>query len=85
MYKQLLPLVPDYLFTRRHVYRAAMSRPSPIYSKFSAPQSQFPSIALTQRDFRLNFCINNGSCSNCDSVPIYTAATLDRQLDEVSG
>jgi hypothetical protein len=60
-----------------------MSRPSALLSKIAVPQTAFPGIALTQRDFRLNFCINNGSLSLSSVVPVYAAATLDRQLDEV--
>lgn len=60
-----------------------MSRPSPLLSKMSTPTSQFPGVALTQPDFRLNFCINSGSRSMPKFVPIYKAITLDRQLDQV--
>jgi hypothetical protein len=48
------------------------------------PQSQFPSIALTSKDFRFHFAVNCGSISLTDSVPIYTSEYLDTQLDEVS-
>jgi len=61
-----------------------MSRPKPLLSKIALPQTGFPGLALSQRDFRLNFCINNGSLSLSSVAPVYAAATLDRQLDEVS-
>jgi hypothetical protein len=62
-----------------------LSRPTPLLSKIRAPNSQFPSLALQHRDFRLNFCINNGSRSMPDSVPIYKGETLNRQMDDVCG
>lgn len=65
-----------------NMLRACMSRPSLLVSKLAAPNSQYPGLALTQRDFRLNFCINNSSRSMPQSVPIYHPETLDRQLDE---
>jgi hypothetical protein len=70
--------------TSCRVYRASMSKSSMLFSKTVAPQSVFPLFALKQRDFRLNFCVNNGSASMASCVPIYRAETLDRQLDEVS-
>ena len=62
------------------VPRAAMSRPSSL-SIVPLPQHFFPGLALTQRDFRFNFVINNGSRGRF--VTIYTASQLDDQLDEV--
>ena len=44
------------------VSRAQMSRPSSL-SMIVVPNHQFPGLALTHRDFRFNFCINNGSKS----------------------
>ena len=41
-------------------------------------------MCLTQGDFRLNFCINNGSRSLPKYVPIYKPESLDRQLDEMT-
>lgn len=35
-------------------------------------------------DFRLNFCINNGSRSMPKYIPIYRSDYLDRQLDEAT-
>jgi hypothetical protein len=67
-----------------NMLRACMSRPSPLLSKIRAPNSQFPALALQHRDFRLNFCINNGSRSMPESVPIYRGETLNRQMDDVS-
>ena len=61
-----------------------MSRPSDVLSKISTPQSHFPEFALSSRDFRLNFCINNGSESMLKIVPVYTPRELDSQLDIVS-
>ncbi len=63
--------------------RAAMSRPSSL-SIIPVPQTQFPGMAIAHRDFRLNFCINNGSKSMPNVVPVFRAALLDRQLDDVS-
>ena len=50
----------------------------------ATPQTNFPGLALTHRDFRLHFAINNGSCSQLEEVPIYTPDRLDQQLDDVS-
>jgi hypothetical protein len=47
------------------------------------PQTVYPNIALTQRDFRLHFAINNGSSSYPAEIPIYYVDKLDAQLDEV--
>jgi len=47
------------------------------------PQTQFPHLALSSRDFRLHFAINCGSLSQIELVPIYRWPTLDAQLDEV--
>ena len=44
----------------------------------------FCCLLTHQRDFRLNFCINNGSLSMLPYVPIYALDQLDNQLDEVS-
>ena len=60
-----------------------MARPSSL-SIIPVPQHQFPGLAVTQRDFRLNFCINNGSKSMPSMVPIYSPDYLDELLDEVS-
>jgi hypothetical protein len=61
-----------------------MSRPSPIISKITVPNSVFPGLALTHKDFRLNFCLNCGSKSSPDEVPIFNADDLDGQLDDVT-
>lgn len=61
-----------------------MARPSSL-SIIPIPQHQFPGLAVTQRDFRMDFCINNGSKSMPSMVPIYTPDNLDELLDEVSG
>lgn len=61
-----------------------MCKPSLIFSKTTTPTSTFPTFAFKNRDFRVNFCVNNGSVSMASCVPIYKAETLDRQLDEVS-
>ena len=53
-----------------NLLRAAMSRPSTVLTKIPSPTTQFPGLALTQRDFRLNFCINNGSMSMLPYVPV---------------
>lgn len=60
-----------------------MSRASPLLSKFTAPNTHFPDLALTYRDFRLNFCLNNGSRSIQTPVPVYKPHLLDKQLDHV--
>jgi len=62
-----------------NVLRAALCRPSP-----HTYLAQFPGLALYQRDFRLNFCINNGSKSMPAVVPLYKANALDDQLDEAT-
>ncbi len=61
-----------------------MSRPSDVLFKFVIPNQQYPEFALRQRDFRLNFCINNSSESLPSIVPIYKPVQLDSQLDMVS-
>lgn len=60
-----------------------MSKSSMLFSKTIAPQSTFPIFALKHRDFRLTFCINNGSASMASCVPIYKPDKIDVQLDEV--
>lgn len=60
-----------------------MSRPSSL-SIIPVPVAHFPGMAITHRDFRLNFCINNGSKSMPNVVPIYKVGQLDRQMDEVT-
>jgi hypothetical protein len=63
-----------------------MSR-TPLFSTVAMappPQTVFPGMALSQRDFRLHFAINNGSISLPDSVPVFSAEKLDSQLDEVN-
>ncbi len=59
-----------------------MSRPSSL-SIIPVPQTQFPGMAITHRDFRLNFCVNNGSKSMPSMVPVYKTHLLDQQLDDV--
>lgn len=65
-----------------NLLRAAMARPSGL-SVIPVPNTQFPGIAITQRDFRFNYCINNSSRSLPGVVPVYTVKLLDKQLDEV--
>jgi len=67
-----------------NILRAAMSRP-PLLNQTTAriPRSHFPGLALTQRDFRFNFCINHGSISMPRQIRIFRTETLDDQLDEV--
>ena len=60
-----------------------MTKPSPLVAKVPIPSTHFPGLALTQRDFRLNFCINCSSLSCLSTVPIYKPQILDKQLDEV--
>lgn len=67
-----------------NVLRAAMCKSAMLSVKTMAPQTLFPSLAIKQRDFRLNFCINNGSSSMTSCVPVYTVDNLDRQLDEMT-
>lgn len=70
-----------------NILRAGMSRRdilTNIYNKIAVPHSQFPHLALSHGDFRLNFCINSGSRSLSKMVPIYTAELLDRQLDDMT-
>ena len=59
-----------------------MARPSSL-SIIPIPQHQFPGLAITQRDFRMDFCVNNGSKSMPSMVPIYSPDYLDELLDEV--
>jgi hypothetical protein len=68
-----------------NILRAAMSRP-PLLNQTTAriPRTHFPGLALTHRDFRLNFCLNHGSVSMPRQIFIYRTVTLDNQLDEVS-
>jgi len=66
-----------------NILRAQMSRPSS-FSMIAVPQNQFPGLALSHRDFRLNFCINSGSRSLPSKVPVYRAHSLDAQLDEMT-
>jgi len=61
-----------------------MSRPSPILSKITVPNSVFPGLALTHKDFRINFCLNCGSKSLPDEVPIFNVDDFDEQLDDVT-
>jgi hypothetical protein len=65
------------------IIRAAMNYPSQFVSKFVLPKSQF-CFALSQPDYRINFALNCGSVSNPDVVPIYSAITLDTQLDSAA-
>eukprot|EP01035_Chromulina_nebulosa_P017044 gene17044-22553_t len=67
-----------------NILRAGMCKSSAIFSKTTVPQSTFPTLALKYRDFRLNFCINNGSVSMASCVPIYKAEIIDKQLDEMT-
>ena len=59
-----------------------MCRPSSL-SIIPVPFNRFPGLALTQKDFRFNFCINNGSKSMPSMIPIYRPDNLDEFLDEV--
>ena len=61
-----------------------MSRPSPMISKITVPNTVFPNLALTKRDFRINFAINCGSKSLPEEVPIFKSVNLDEQLDTVT-
>ena len=49
-----------------------------------APKSIFLDLALNHRDFRFNFCINNGSVSSPNEICIYKAETLDEQMDHMT-
>ena len=53
-------------------------------SKITVPNTTFPGLALTQKDFRMNFCINCGSKSLPEEVPIFCSDSLDQQMDEVT-
>ena len=65
-----------------NMLRSCMSKPSPLQTKLSVPNSLFPGMSFTQRDFRLNFCINSSSRSFPCSVPIYKPDIIDRQMDD---
>ena len=67
-----------------NILRGAMSRPSPMISKITVPNTVFPGLALTKKDFRINFAINCGSKSLPEEVPIFKPVTLDEQLDAVT-
>ena len=64
-----------------NIVRASMNYPSQFVSRFVLPKSQF-SFALTKADYRINFALNCGSLSSPADVPVYSAATLDQQLDD---
>ena len=66
-----------------NILRAKMSRPSSLQF-IQIPQSKFPGLAITNRDFRFNFCINSGAKSMPAVVPIYKPESLDDQLDEMT-
>ena len=72
-----------YIILPHYYIRAAMARPSSL-SIIPVPHHQFPGLAVTQKDFRLNFCVNTGSKSMPSVVPIYSPQCLDELLDEVS-
>lgn len=65
-----------------NLLRAAMARPSSL-SIIPIPLHHFPDLAVTSRDFRLNYCINSGSRSMPNCVPVYKPETLDEQLDQM--
>ena len=50
----------------------------------SVPKSCFPGFALNNKDFRFNFCVNNGSLSMPGAIFVYKVDTLDEQLDEMT-
>lgn len=60
-----------------------MSSPLQSLAKFVIPSSSFLGLALQQRDFRINFCLNCGSRSLLSSVPVFRAERLDEQMDVV--
>lgn len=67
-----------------NIIRAKMSYPSNFLSRFVLPKSQYH-FALVRPDFRLNFALNPGSLSMPTSaVPVYKAATLNQQLNNVT-
>jgi len=66
-----------------NILRASMCRPSSL-SIIPVPNNRFPGLSITQRDFRLNFCINNGSKSMPSMIPIYKPENLDEYLDEMT-
>jgi hypothetical protein len=55
-----------------------------VSNRGSVPKSSYPGFALTNRDFRFNFCVNNGSLSMPGAIFVYKAETLDEQLDEMT-
>ncbi len=71
-----------------NIIRACMTRPPRsalgLGRTRATPKTIFPSFALKRRDFRFNFCLNNGSISMPSVVCIYKAETLDLQLDEMT-
>jgi len=66
------------------VLRAPMSRPRSLASKVVLPRSKEYAFALKTPDPRINFALTAGSVSCPTSVPIYTAETLDAQLDQTA-
>lgn len=66
-----------------NILRKSMTKPLDVMSKLSIPQSQYPEFAIQSRDFRLNFCMINGSESMYKMIPIYHSSTMDAQLDFV--
>lgn len=66
--------------------RSAMCKPSSqlLNKKISIKSFSLGLLSLTQKDFRLNFCINCGSKSMPSAIPVYYPDLLDEQLDIVS-
>ena len=71
-----------------NVLKATMTKPPRLAlglgRNSSAPKSQFPGFALKNRDFRLIFCLCNGSISTPGKICIYMPDTLDAQLDAMT-
>jgi len=65
--------------------RSSMSKYSNILGKKNRVKSaDLGFLALGEKDFRLNFCINCGSRCTPSFVPIYTPEHVDEQMDTVT-
>ena len=66
------------------IIRGASAGPSPRLSKTIIPTASFPSLELQSKDFRISFCLNCGSMSYPNQVPVFKAMYLDQQFDAMT-
>lgn len=62
------------------ILRNRMNQPSQFMSRFVIPRSEY-SMAISIKDFRINFALNCGSLSNPKYIFVYQVENLDEQLD----